>query len=429
MHLSGLEIGDISELLHILSEVSEKDGAGLEVIKAENDTFRFIKNSEPFDTSILRDALPVSPSLASPNAVVPRDIIPHESSWPSMGQTPEFDHGLYYSSLYQYRLRENRAKTWGSQVLYASVLSSTNTILDKNPKFLSKLPSGFTVIATTQTSGRGRGNNVWVSPKGSLIFSTVVNHPAHLAMTKPIVFLQYLAAIAIVEGIKSYSPGRVHGDMPVKLKWPNDIYARNPEYHKGLARKDKTIQEFVKIGGILSSCNYEKGNYQVVLGIGINTTNAKPTTSLNALLEEIMPQANQKERDPRSPQKFSDRCAGVSEPYTIERLVARIITRLEALYERFCDVGFSKDIEARYYSHWLHSGQEVTVHVDASEKVPSWGSPTGPMRARVEGITTDWGMLKVRELDADGRPINRTWALQSDENSFDYWKGLIRRKI
>ena len=86
---------------------------------------------------------------------------------------------------------------------------------------MAKLPTGFTVAATTQVAGRGRGTNVWLAPAGCLIMSTVINHPAHLAASRPIVFLQYLAAIATVDAVKSYGPGCE--DMPVKLKWPNDI--------------------------------------------------------------------------------------------------------------------------------------------------------------------------------------------------------------
>ncbi len=53
------------------------------------------------------------------------------------------------------------------------------------------------------------------------MFSTVVRHQVSLTSHAPIVFLQYLAALAIVEGIKTYDVG--YKDMPVKLKWPNDI--------------------------------------------------------------------------------------------------------------------------------------------------------------------------------------------------------------
>ena len=93
---------------------------------------------------------------------------------------------------------------------------------------LRRLPNGFTATATVQVAGRGRGTNVWVSPAGSLMFSTVVRHPMSLMPTAPVIFLQYLAAMAIVEGIKSYDRG--FQKMPVKLKWPNDICMSSPDH-------------------------------------------------------------------------------------------------------------------------------------------------------------------------------------------------------
>lgn len=93
--------------------------------------------------------------------------------------------------------------------------------MGRNHKLLSSVHTGFTLAASTQVAGRGRGTNVWIAPPGSLIHSTVINHPAHLAMTRPIVFVQYIAAIAIVEAIQSYASG--YENLPVKIKWPNDI--------------------------------------------------------------------------------------------------------------------------------------------------------------------------------------------------------------
>lgn len=40
-------------------------------------------------------------------------------------------------------------------------------------------------------------------------------------MTRPIVFLQYIAAIAIVEAVQSYGEG--YEKIPIRIKWPNDI--------------------------------------------------------------------------------------------------------------------------------------------------------------------------------------------------------------
>ena len=91
----------------------------------------------------------------------------------------------------------------------------------RNTELLRRLPAGFTATATVQVAGRGRGSNVWVSPAGSLMFSTVIRHPVSLTTQAPIVFLQYLAALAIVEGIKTYDSG--YRNLPIKLKWPNDI--------------------------------------------------------------------------------------------------------------------------------------------------------------------------------------------------------------
>lgn len=150
---------------------------------------------------------------------------------------------------------------------------------------------------------------------------------------------------------------------------------------------------YVKIGGILSQCVYSNNAYQIILGIGINTINPRPTTSIADLLPKEAPK-------PR-----------------IEALLARVLTRLEAVHRQFIREGFSRDLEGRYYRSWLHTAQLVTLEAE------------GGVKARVIGITHDWGMLKVEETDREGRGTGKIWALQSDENSFDYWKGLVRRKV
>ena len=127
------------------------------------------------------------------------------------------------------------------------------------------------------------------------------------------------------------------------------------------------------------------------MGIGINTTNAAPTTSLNAL----------------SPPS----------PFTLEKLLARILVTFSRLYKQFCQTGFNKVLEAEYYSHWLHGDQIVTLETE------------GGARARIKGITTDWGLLVAEELGWEDMPTGRMFQLQSDSNSFDFLKGLVKRKM
>ncbi|OAA53803.1 biotin apo-protein [Niveomyces insectorum RCEF 264] len=370
-----------------------------------------------------------------------KHLVVHEGAWPS--KIAAFDVGSFYRSLEQYR-RTSQLQAggnwighhghhqhdangdddyeWGNRLMYARVTTSTNTVLEQNPKLLATLPTGFTFTATRQLAGRGRGSNVWLSPEGQLIFSTVINHPHKFpaaarsgfsgSSDRPVVFIQYIAAIAVVEAIHNYAPG--FEALHVKLKWPNDIYALDLSGSNG-DRDPSNSNNYVKIGGILSSCSFSNGHFQVILGIGVNAVNKKPTTSLAALLPDAL-QARSGDHN-----NSNNNNTGPAE-ISIERLLASVLVRLEALYKQFCRDGFAGALERRYYRHWLHTNQLVTL--EAVEGAP---------RARVLGVTPDWGLLQVAEVVSDGpgtaeRQTGRVWKLQSDENSFDYWKGLVRTK-
>ncbi|KUI53599.1 Biotin--protein ligase [Cytospora mali] len=386
LHLSALDPQEAGGLLASFDDIITKDEQGEEFIKGENDTFRLEHSDSRWQVDDLRDALKAAHVDNNDNKQVREDpakaaaidglidynkivktIVPHESAWPDPKETPYFNHHDFYSSLQEFRRRESEAYEWGDTLIYGEVVTSTNTLLEKNPKLLSKLPTGFTMAATTQTAGRGRGRN-------------------------------YIMAIAIVEAIRSYdgSPKGAYSDIPVKLKWPNDVYAQDPANPWGGENGKKP--NYVKVGGILTNCAYSNGNYQLVVGVGINTTNARPTTSLNEVLSAFSQRHN-------------------LAPFRIERFLARLLTRFESLYREFVRHGFTRSMEERYYDSWLHSGQEVTLEAE------------GGVRAKVVGITTDWGLLRAQELGPDGRLTGRVWALQSDENSFDFWKGLVKRKV
>jgi biotin--protein ligase len=149
----------------------------------------------------------------------------------------------------------------------------------------------------------------------------------------------------------------------------------------------------VKIGGILVNSHYSPTEHLSVIGIGLNTTNSLPTTSLSALLK------------------------GNGVAFTQEKLLARIVTKFSYLYSRFRDTGFDGYLEDMYYRHWLHSDQIVTLETE------------GGIKARIKGITSDWGFLQAEELGWEDRPTGRIVELQSDSNSFDFFKGLLKRKV
>lgn len=340
-HLSSHRASDIAELVASWHEIITLID-GDEYIKGENDTFQ-LEKPEAWSISALTDAVKnIVPSFDGNGSAleetadgiydfnkVIKKVIAHENDLPSNKETPNFNHHAFFSNLKQFQSSTKLFSSgqadpeFGTHLLYGEVVTSTNTLLEKNPNLLNHLPNGTTFTATTQIAGRGRGTNVWVSPAGSLIFSTVIRHSLTLSASAPVVFVQYLAALAIVRGIKTYEPG--YSKLPVKLKWPNDVYALDPA--------DKVGKNVVKIGGILVNSSYSGNSYTMVAGVGINVANqACPTTTLNKLAEK----------------------AGLR-PFQMEKLLASILIAFEDVYKTFCRTGFDRELEAEYYRSWLHT--------------------------------------------------------------------------
>ncbi|KAF2097350.1 class II aaRS and biotin synthetase [Rhizodiscina lignyota] len=410
LHLSSQHASDVSELVSSWADIISLDD-GEEYIKAENDTFHLEKPSRWSMGTLSRVVGSIASALEGVtedskaddgdgdgdriildyNKVVKR-LVAHETDLPTNKETPNFNHHAYFANLRHYQTKTKGIEgEFGKYLMYGEVVTSTNTLLEKNNKFLNSLPSGFTASATTQIAGRGRGSNVWVSPPGALIYSVVLRHSMQLTQSAPVVFVQYLAGLAAIIGIHTYEPG--YQDLDIKLKWPNDIYAADPgSASNGNARNGSTKKNYVKIGGVLVNSSYAGADYTLVVGVGINLANAAPTTSINALA----------------------RAKGLPLVQT-EKLLARILTSFEQLYNKFVREGWSRDIEDMYYRNWLHR-QIVTIDTE------------GGARARIKGITRDWGMLLAEELGWEDRRTGKVWQLQSDSNSFDFFKGLLKRK-
>ncbi|MCJ1471231.1 biotin holocarboxylase synthetase [Pseudocyphellaria aurata] len=408
LHLSSLIASTTTELVASLEDIITVENDE-EYINDDNDTFHI---ERPSSWSVPEKQIEKANEQNSNEdrilnySTIIKRVVVHDKEYPASKETPYFDHHAYFTSLKHYQSQSRDEQSgFGQQILYGEVVTSTSTILEKNTQILRRLPSGLTATATVQVAGRGRGNNVWVSPAGALVFSTVIRHPVSLLKHAPVIFLQYLAALAVVEGIKNYDDG--YQNLPIKLKWPNDICKSNLILSLAQAQgsvcvlirdgldaldpDDPTGKIYVKIGGILVNSHYSSSEYHSVVGIGINTANANPSISLNALRPPV--------------------------PFTLEKLLARILTCFSGFYTRFKRTGFDRHFEEMYYRHWLHTDQIVTLEAE------------GGVRARIKGITTDWGLLVAEELGWEDRPTGKRWTLQTDSNSFDFFKGLVKKKV
>ena len=133
-------------------------------------------------------------------------------------------------------------------------LSSTNDYLAQLCKE-GKVKEFHTVMAESQTAGKGQRGNFWESESGKNLTFSIVLYPTAWE-AKYHFSLSMLTAIACIETLGNYTKG-------FSIKWPNDIY-----WH------DK------KIGGILIE-NELEGAYitQSILGIGLNINQEEFHTS------------------------------------------------------------------------------------------------------------------------------------------------------
>jgi len=164
----------------------------------------------------------------------------------------------------------------------------------------------------------------------------------------------------------------------VKIKWPNDLYA------KGL-----------KVGGVLCTSTYSAKKFHIVVGVGLNVGNRQPTTCLDALLEEINEQAPCLSRD---------------------ELLAVVMGKFEELFNLFSTQGFYA-LETKYYERWLHSGQTVVL-----EEKEEGSVEVSKIPLKIQGLTPA-GYLRAVDDDSE------TYELHPDGNSFDFLKGLVRKKM
>lgn len=269
-----------------------------------------------------------------------------------------FDKHSYFSNL--------KTNHFGRTVVFFPVVTSTMI-----PAENLKGHKDFVVIATQQVSGRGRSDNVWISPKGCAMFTL----PLSLSLTSRIgqrmSILQQMASLAVVHGIRkdpSYSM------LDLRLKWPNDIYYEN----------DK------KIGGVLVNTTIQGSEALAFIGVGVNVANSRPTVCINSVIES------------------HNSLTGDTLPLVCtEKVIAGTLSELDRLLDDFEKNGSKKFLEL-YYSYWLHNEQKVLISYLQKEAV-------------IHGVD-DYGFLIVQTVEG------KRMTLQPDGNRFDMLKNLITTK-
>jgi len=108
-------------------------------------------------------------------------------------------------------------------------------------------PAGATVLASSQSSGRGRTGRAWTAPPGSSILMSFIAYP--LRDRTELGALSLLFGLAVADTVGTFGAG------PTAIKWPNDVLVNGR-----------------KIAGILVTTRVRQGCRRptLITGIGLN---------------------------------------------------------------------------------------------------------------------------------------------------------------
>ena len=138
------------------------------------------------------------------------------------------------------------------------------------------------VSAKTQTTGRGRRGNIWLSPEGMALFSFLLK-PNKKKEIEEYTKLPLLAGISTLSALRKFK------EDVFSFKWTNDVFYQNK-----------------KISGIL----VEKIDEAFIIGIGININN-------------------------KIPEEIKDIATSLGEQYDIDKIILTVVEEFAKYYEKF----------------------------------------------------------------------------------------------
>jgi len=133
------------------------------------------------------------------------------------------------------------------KILRFESLPSTNTELARLAS--EGAEEGLAIVADEQTAGRGRLQRAWSSPKGAGLYFSILLRPEIPIDHWPL--LTFMAALAVGDALNEA------GGVTTDIKWPNDLLSGER-----------------KICGILAEAIETPSGRAVIVGIGINLTQA-----------------------------------------------------------------------------------------------------------------------------------------------------------
>jgi BirA family biotin operon repressor/biotin-[acetyl-CoA-carboxylase] ligase len=177
-----------------------------------------------------------------------------------------------------------RAGAFAQHVSLRPTTGSTND--DVARAALEGAPEGYTVIAAEQTAGRGRRGSSWHSPAAHGLYLSTLLRPDRWAAVRADPASPASSLVTLMAGVAVASAIRDVGDVPVELKWPNDVMVRTPNPGPPWRKLAGILAEGASDGGVPRT---------VVVGIGVNLHPAEAPDEVAArmiALDQLLPVAD-----------------------------------------------------------------------------------------------------------------------------------------
>ena len=198
-----------------------------------------------------------------------------------------------------------------------SVTDSTNSQLMQKLKEGVTLEKGVVLVAEAQSAGRGRRGKQWFSPFGCNLYFSM-----YWQLEQGI---QAAMGLSLVVGLAVAKVLQQQWQLPVRLKWPNDLYLENK-----------------KLGGILVElAGQTHAQCDVVIGLGLNIRMPDQT---NTVVD----------------QPWADLVSALGQPIDRNLLVALLQHQLVQQLQQFSQLGFTAYVQ-EFNQLDQFAGEQVTL--------------------------------------------------------------------
>lgn len=220
---------------------------------------------------------------------------------------------------------------------------SVGSTMSEAENFIKKGVRGGIVLADMQSDGYGRNSKSWFSPDNGNIYMSFFEK---IDPSKPLELIPQRTALSVLETVRHFVK-----DVPVNLKWPNDI-----------------LVDMKKVSGIIAKTIQHGKDRFYICGIGVNVYmpecgSFSHTWEVGSIFDsnnEITTQTVLSKLIEKIDSAFSENSAEINSAYLDE------ISWMKGRKIKFTQDGI--EFDEGIITGFSPDGSEITVSIDETEK-------------------------------------------------------------